>query len=218
MKLVVAYDGTDFSGFAAQPGQPGVRTVGGVLAQAIGKVLRHDVQLACAGRTDAGVHAWGQVASFPSEPGLDPWRLQAAVTSMLGPEVVIRSAELVDPQFDARHSARVAHVPLHDPQPARARSVPRSLHVVDTRRRSTCARCGWRADPFVGEHDFASFCRKGPEGSSTVRRVLDSRWVDEGDGVLRYEITRQRVLLAARALDRRHAGGGRASASAGPAT
>ena len=44
------------------------------------------------------------------------------------------------------------------------------------------------ADPFVGEHDFASFCRKGPEGSSTTRRVLESRWVDEGDGVLRYEI------------------------------
>src|SRR5881394_2074685 len=87
VKMVVAYDGTDFSGFAAQPGQPGVRTVGGVLAHAIGKVLRHEVRLACAGRTDAGVHAWGQVASFPSEPGLDPWRLQAAVTSMLGPEV-----------------------------------------------------------------------------------------------------------------------------------
>src|SRR5207253_7751273 len=105
VKLVVAYDGTDFSGFAAQPGQPGVRTVGGVLGHAIGKVLRHDVQLSCAGRTDAGVHAWGQVASFPSEPGLDPWRLQAAVTSMLGSEVVIRSAELVAPAFDARHAA-----------------------------------------------------------------------------------------------------------------
>ena len=64
MKLVVAYDGTDFSGFAAQPNQPGVRTVGGVLGQAIAKVLRHDVELTCAGRTDAGVHAWGQVVSF----------------------------------------------------------------------------------------------------------------------------------------------------------
>src|SRR5207253_6237743 len=67
VKLVVAYDGTDFSGFARQPGQPGVRTVGGVLAQAIGKILRHDIEVACAGRTDSGVHAWGQVVSFPSE-------------------------------------------------------------------------------------------------------------------------------------------------------
>ena len=58
VKLVVAYDGTDFSGFAHQPNQPAVRTVGGVLTQAIEKVVRHDVQLTCAGRTDAGVHAW----------------------------------------------------------------------------------------------------------------------------------------------------------------
>ena len=188
LKLVVAYDGTDFSGFAAQPGQPGVRTVGGVLAHAIGKVLRHDVQLACAGRTDAGVHAWGQVASFPSEPGLDPWRLQAAVTSMLGPEVVIRSAELVDPQFDARHSAvsrtyRYTILNRPVPDPFRDRFtwwIPTPLDLRALR---------LSADPFVGEHDFASFCRKGPEGSSTVRRIVESRWVDEGEGVLRYEIT-----------------------------
>jgi tRNA pseudouridine38-40 synthase len=187
VKLVVAYDGTDFSGFAAQPNQPGVRTVGGVLAGAIGKVLRHDVQLACAGRTDAGVHAWGQVANFPSEPGLDPWRLQAAVTSMLGPEVVIRSADLVDPQFDARHSAvsrtyRYTILNRPAPDPFRDRFtwwVPTPLDLRALR---------LAADPFVGEHDFASFCRKGPEGSSTVRRVSESRWVDEGDGALRYEI------------------------------
>jgi tRNA pseudouridine38-40 synthase len=187
VKMVVAYDGTDFSGFAAQSGQPGVRTVGGVLAQSIGKVLRHDVQLACAGRTDAGVHAWGQVASFASEPGLDPWRLQASVTSMLGPEVVIRSAEHVDPQFDARHSAtsrtyRYTILNRSVPDPFRDRFtwwVPDRLDLRALR---------LAADPFVGEHDFASFCRKGPEGSSTTRRVLESRWVDEGEGVLRYEI------------------------------
>ena len=187
VKLVVAYDGTDFSGFAAQSGQPGVRTVGGVLAEAIGKVLRHEVRLACAGRTDAGVHAWGQVASFPSEPGLDPKRLQAAVTSMLGPEIVIRSAELVDPQFDARHAAtsrtyRYTILNRPVPDPFRDRFTWWIPEPLDLR----ALRLG--ADPFVGEHDFASFCRKGPEGSSTTRRVLESRWIDEGDGVLRYEI------------------------------
>ena len=187
VKLVVAYDGTDFSGFAPQPGQSGVRTVGGVLGQAIGKVLRHDVQLACAGRTDAGVHAWGQVVSFASEPGLDPWRLQSAVTSMLGPEVVIRSAELVEPSFDARHSAqwrayRYTILNRSVPDPFRDRFtwwVPDALDLRALR---------LAADPFMGEHDFASFCRKGPEGTSTVRRILASHWVDEGDGLLRYEI------------------------------
>jgi tRNA pseudouridine38-40 synthase len=187
MKLVVAYDGTEFSGFAAQPGQPGVRTVGGVLAHAIGKVLRHDVQLACAGRTDAGVHAWGQVVSFPADPGLDPWRLQTAVSSMLGPEVVVRDADLVAPGFDARHSAtwrQYRYTILNRPVPDPFRDrftwwVPDALDVRALR---------LAADPFVGEHDFASFCRKGAEGSSTTRNVLESRWVDEGHGVLRYEI------------------------------
>src|SRR6476620_5547174 len=82
VKMVVAYDGTDFSGFAAQSGQPAVRTVGGVLAQAVGKVLRHDVDLTCAGRTDAGVHAWGQVVSFATAAEPDLERLQQAVNSM----------------------------------------------------------------------------------------------------------------------------------------
>jgi tRNA pseudouridine38-40 synthase len=187
VKLVVAYDGTDFSGFAAQRGQPGVRTVGGLLEDAIGKILRHPVELACAGRTDAGVHAWGQVVSFPSEPGLDAGRLQSAVSSMLGPEVVIRDAELVASSFDARHSAQWRHyrytiINRLVADPFRDRFtwwVPEPLDVRALR---------LAADPFVGAHDFASFCRKGPEGSTTQRTVLDSRWVDEGDGVLRYEI------------------------------
>jgi len=187
VKLVVAYDGTDFSGFAHQPGQPHVRTVGGVLAQAIGKILRHDVELACAGRTDAGVHAWGQVVSFPSEPGLDPWRLQSAVSSMLGPEVVVRAAELVAPTFDARHSAtsrtyRYTILNRTVTDPFRDRYtwwVPDALDLRALR---------LAADPFIGEHDFSSFCRKGPEGSSRTRRVFTSQWHDEGDGVLCYEI------------------------------
>ena len=187
VKLVVAYDGTDFSGFAHQPNQAHVRTVGGVLAQAIAKVLRHEVQLTCAGRTDAGVHAWGQVVSFASEPGLDPWRLQTAVSSMLGPEVVVRSADLVAPTFDARHSAtwrqyRYTILNRAVPDPFRDRFtwwIPDPLDVRALR---------LAADPFIGAHDFASFCRKGPEGSSTERRVMQSQWVDEGDGVLRYEI------------------------------
>jgi tRNA pseudouridine38-40 synthase len=187
VKMVVAYDGSEFSGFAAQQGQPHVRTVGGVLAEAIGKVLRHDVQLTCAGRTDAGVHAWGQVVSFDAEPGLDVRRLQSAVNSMLGPEVVVRTCEIVAAGFDARHGAtsrryRYTIVNRPVPDPFRDRFtwwIPDPLDLRALR---------LAADPFVGEHDFASFCRKDKEGASLTRIVLESRWVDEGDGVLRYEI------------------------------
>ncbi|MDQ1467772.1 MAG: tRNA pseudouridine38-40 synthase [Actinomycetota bacterium] len=187
VRLVVAYDGTGFRGFAAQPSQPRVRTVGGSLSAAIEKVLRHSVELVCAGRTDSGVHAWGQVVSFDAEPGLDPWRLQSALNSMLGPEIVVRSADLVEPGFDARRSATARSyvytiVNRSAPDPFLARYAWWVAEPLDL----TLLRLA--ADVFVGEHDFASFCRKGPEGSSTVRRVLASRWRDEGEGVLRFEI------------------------------
>ena len=190
VRLIVAYDGTDFSGFAAQPGQPGVRTVGGVLTGRDRQGARHEVQLSCAGRTDAGVHAWGQVVGFASEPGdvpFDPRRLQSAVSSMLGPEVVVRAADLVAPSFDTRHSAQwrqYRYTILNRPVPDPFRD--RSPGGFPSRSISAALRLA--ADPFVGSHDFTSFCRKGPPGSSTVRNVIHSRWIDEGDGVLRYEI------------------------------
>jgi tRNA pseudouridine38-40 synthase len=185
LKLVVAYDGSAFHGFAPQPD---VRTVGGALVKALEKILRHEVELACAGRTDAGVHAWGQVVSLPADPGVDPWRLQASLNGILAPEIVVRAVEMVGPEFDARRSARartyrytVLNRPVPDPFLARyAWWVPAPLE-------RTSLVLG--ADPFVGEHDFAAFCRAGPPGSSTVRRVLASRWEDAGEGVLHYWIT-----------------------------
>jgi tRNA pseudouridine38-40 synthase len=184
LKLTIAYDGTEFHGFAAQRE---VRTVEGVLAAAMEKVLRHSVELACAGRTDAGVHAWGQVVSCTAPDGVDPALLARSVNSQLGPEVVVRAAEVVEASFDARHAAKwreyrytIVNRPVPDPFLTRtAWWVPEPLDVA-------LLRLG--ADPFLGEHDFASFCRKGPPGSTTMRRVLATRWHAEGDGVLAFDI------------------------------
>ena len=183
-RLLVAYDGTDFHGFAKQIDQ---RTVAGVLKDALTKVLRDDVELACAGRTDAGVHAWGQVVSFAARPDTDLDRLRSSLNGMLGPEVVVRRAEFAAPGFDARHSAQwrsyqYTVVNRPEPDPFRSRyawHVPAPLELRALQ---------LAADPFVGEHDFASFARRGPEGSTTVRRVTDSAWRDLGDGILRYDI------------------------------
>jgi tRNA pseudouridine38-40 synthase len=183
-RLVLAYDGTGFHGFAAQTEQ---RTVAGVLGAAIEKVTRHEVEIACAGRTDARVHAWGQVVSFEAIPGLDPDRLQASLNKMLGPELAVRSAELVPASFDARHDAEwrsyrytVVNRPVADPFRARyAWHVPETLDL----RTMTLA-----ADPFIGEHDFRSFGRPSQEGAPMTRRVYESRWCQIDDGVLRYEI------------------------------
>jgi tRNA pseudouridine38-40 synthase len=189
VRLVVAYDGTDFHGFAEQPGQ---RTVAGVLVEAIEQALRTPVeQFTGAGRTDAGVHAWGQVVSFrvPAAPAGPPdlERLRSVLNRRLGSEVVVREATPARADFDARRSACWRHyrytiVNRPEPDPFLARTawwVPEPLDL-------TLLRLG--ADPFVGEHDFAAFCRKGPPGSSTVRRIVFSHWDDAGNGVLHYDV------------------------------
>src|SRR2546430_5849780 len=102
VKLVVAYDGTGFHGWAEQPE---VRTVEGVLVRALERFLRHPPgRLSCAGRTDAGVHAWGQVVSFDAEPGLDPWRLHSAGNRAPPPRGGLRAPDRAQPGFDARPS------------------------------------------------------------------------------------------------------------------
>jgi len=192
VRLTVAYDGAGFSGFAANVG---VRTVAGTLAEAIGRVLRHRVELTCAGRTDAGVHAAGQVVTFAAAgettEGLDLDGLVRAVNHLCGPAVAVRDPAVVADDFDARFSAtarRYRYLVLNrpDPDPFRARfswHVERPLDVWPM----TLA-----CDPFVGEHDFSAFCRRpkrpGGEPASLVRRVTEAVWTDDGDGVLRFEI------------------------------
>jgi tRNA pseudouridine38-40 synthase len=169
-----------------------VHTVGGTLIEALERILRVSVRLSMAGRTDAGVHAWGQVVSFdaPAE-GLDLEALQRSLNKLCGPAISVREAAVVGDDFDARHSAvgrRYRYTVLNRavPDPFLA---PTSWHVEQPLELAAL-RLG--CDPLIGEHDFSSFCRKPrvPAGVSwtMVRRVRDARWVDLGDGVLRFEI------------------------------
>lgn len=188
VRLLVAYDGSAFHGFASQPG---VATVAGTLAAMLERVLGHPVSLTCAGRTDAGVHAWGQVVTFDAAADrFDSDKVQAAVNGLCGPAIVVRSAEVAADGFDARFDARsrlyrytVLNRTAPDPfLAATSWHVPQPLDL---------ARMTLACDPLIGEHDFTSFCRKPkgqPEEPSMTRRVLDARWADEGDGVLRFWI------------------------------
>ncbi|MGH2573920.1 MAG: tRNA pseudouridine(38-40) synthase TruA [Actinomycetota bacterium] len=168
IKLVLAYDGTGFHGWARQPG---VRTVQGVLEEALGRMLRQPPRLSVAGRTDAGVHAEGQVASFAAPAGTDPARIQVALNAMLGPEIVVMGAEVAPETFDARHSAtgreylyRMDTGPLPDPFTAR--------FVWHRPARLSLPRMRAAAHTLVGEHDFASFCRAPKLPSGAVRRLI----------------------------------------------
>jgi len=193
VRLDLAYDGTDFSGWAAQPGR---RTVEGELTAALTTLLRAPapVRLTVAGRTDAGVHARGQVAHADVEPSawaVVPGRSDrspgdAAVTrlgGLLPPDIVVRSAREAPAGFDARFSAvrrRYLYRLCDEPaalDPLRRRDTAQSKHRLDVDAMDAAARS------LLGLADFAAFCKKR-EGATTVRTLLEYSWVRLDDGVL----------------------------------
>lgn len=167
IRMVLAYDGTGFRGWAAQR-DPHVRTVEGVLTEALEAVLRERVSLAVAGRTDAGVHARGQVASFETSSVRDPRSIRDAINGRLGPEVVARDVRPAAAGFHARFSATAREYRYRIdlarvPDPFTARFVWHRPFAPDVRSMRAAAR------HLVGEHDFASFCRDPGPGKPTVR-------------------------------------------------
>lgn len=182
-RLDLAYDGSAFRGYAANAG---VRTVQGVLEEALAIVLGGPVETSVAGRTDAGVHARGQVVSFTWIEAIDPARLQRSLNSLLAPEVVARAVAEAPVGFNARRSAlwRSYRYLVDDgavPDPARRWTVwhlgfPLAEAAMDAAARG-----------FVGERDFASLCR-AKEGGTTVRRVLEAGWERADDGLLVFSV------------------------------
>jgi tRNA pseudouridine38-40 synthase len=177
-RLDVSYDGTDFSGWATQPS---LRTVQGVLTDALSRLVRAPVALTVAGRTDAGVHASGQVVHVDLAP-VDPVWLVRRLARLLPPDVRVREAREVPAEFDARFSAlrrhyeyRVAVTPW-GADPLRARDTLSWPHPVDM------AAVNAASALLVGEHDFAAFCRHR-EGATTVRGLERFSWV-LAEGVL----------------------------------
>jgi tRNA pseudouridine38-40 synthase len=181
--LLISYDGGAFRGFADQPLVP---TVAGALRHALGRTARmpEPPQLTCAGRTDAGVHARGQVVHVDLPPiPFDGAGLAQAVNRQVAPAIVVVNATAVDDTFDARRSATarsyrylVWNAPAPDPLLA-----PLVWHIrdpLDLRAMATAS------DVLLGTHDFRSFCRRKPGTSPDepiVRRVTRARWsVDEG--------------------------------------
>ncbi len=167
--VTVSYDGRPFAGFQRQPGQV---TVQGRLEAALAIALRRPVITACAGRTDAGVHALAQVISFPAhEPDVDNRSLLRSLNSLAGDGISVVDVRSAPPQFDARHSAvsreyryRVVTGPV---PPLFLRDlawwVKGPLDLGAMRQ---------AASELTGRHDFRTFCVKGSsEGKRTVRTI-----------------------------------------------
>jgi tRNA pseudouridine38-40 synthase len=179
-RLDIAYDGTDFSGWAVQPGR---RTVAGVLVGALTAVLRRPVTLTVAGRTDAGVHATGQVASADLPDDLDPAWLVRRLARMLPADVRVTSVTAVPPEFDARFAALRRHYRYRiataswGADPLRARDTLAWPHPLDLDAVSAASAA------LLGEHDFAAFCKRR-EGATTVRALQRLDWARGPDGVV----------------------------------
>jgi len=186
IRLTVDYDGTQYAGWQMQTDQ---RTIQGELTEAIYRTTGQRVNLIGAGRTDAGVHALGQVANFRIEHRLEPARYKQAVNFHLPDDVHVRESVDVPLEFHARFDARFRRYRyLIDAEPS---AVHRHFrwHQEDLDQELLC-----RAASLVpGEHDFAPFCVTASRKDSNVCRVGSSRWRSVGS-LLVYEIRADRFL------------------------
>src|SRR6202163_4382579 len=183
IKLTLAYDGTDFSGWQIQPGQS---TIQGALTDVVEKLTQCRLLVQGAGRTDAGVHASGQVANFKTQSSLSAGEFQRALNALLPPAIRIVSAEEVGPDFHARWSARGK---IYRYRIYRGRVVPPMiwryvLHypfpLDEEAMRDAAAR-------FAGLHDFASFAastgsEEDDKERSTEREIFATDLARSTDG------------------------------------
>jgi tRNA pseudouridine38-40 synthase len=172
VKLTLAYDGTDYHGWQMQPNQPTIQgTLNGILSQ----ITQEQIHLSGAGRTDAGVHAWGQVANFHTASTLTPQELKHALNALLPATIRVRAAEQVAPDFHARWSAEAKTYRYSIDRgptisPFRFRYALHHPYPLDIDAMSAAAKC------FEGQHDFTTFaassgCEEDDRDRGVIRTI-----------------------------------------------
>ena len=189
IRLEIEYDGTPFRGWAAQPGQP---TVEGTLREVLRATYASYDRLAVAGRTDAGVHALGNVVSVDVEGGPPPDRTAEALNTRLPDEISVVAAGEAEPDFHARHSAlarsyRYRLFTRRTPSPFERRRSWWLPRPVDEERLAAAAAL------LPGEHDFRAFTPTETQHEVFVRVVESAEWIRRGDH-LDFEITADSYL------------------------
>ena len=183
LKVTIAYDGTEFAGFQRQPG---VRTVQQVVEEALAPIEGGDVTITGAGRTDAGVHALGQVVSFTLTNSIECLQLRQALNAVLPEDVRVVAVEPTSHGFNARFAARskVYRYRIYNSKVLSPFERRYALHIsrdvnLDSIKDAAAA--------LVGEHDFAAFQATGTSVLTTVRTITRSEWYEtplEGGGRL----------------------------------
>ena len=188
-RLLLEYDGTDFRGWQTQREGP---TVQAAIEEALAVALRQPVGVVGSGRTDAGVHARGQVAHLVTDAPVDARRLRASLNGLLPPSVAVLAAEPAPEGFHARYDARRRRYVYHATTEPRAldrwtRVLLRPTPDVDAMNEA--------ARGLLGRHDFSSFCRTKSETTNRVCTVTAARWVAGArPGDLDFEVEADRFL------------------------
>jgi len=184
VRLKLEYDGTNYSGWQMQAGQDSIQAE---LEEALARIFGAPVRVRGAGRTDAGVHARGQVAAARLPRPFDPAELARALNAILPPDIVVLEAAEVGDNFDPRRDARLRIYEYRVlNQPLRSAFERNSAWLV--REPLDIGAMNAAAASFAGEHDFAAFRSLGSAEKTTVRRVALSHWRHENERHLIYRV------------------------------
>jgi tRNA pseudouridine38-40 synthase len=187
IKLLLEYDGTNYVGWQRQENG---RSIQAEIETVLAKALQEEVDVIGSGRTDAGVHARGQVANFRTQSPLSPDEIYGALNGLLPEDIVVRQVEEVSVDFHARYSAKArTYSYLITLQPS---ALIRNFSWY-VKYKLDCPLMQRAAKDIVGKHDFASFCKTQSEVEHHVCDVSLSEWSVNGT-VLRYAITANRFL------------------------
>lgn len=185
IKLVVAYDGTNYCGWQIQP--TGI-TIEGVLNQALSQLLGEEIQVIGASRTDSGVHSLGNVAVFDTETRIPPEKICFALNQRLPEDIVVQSSSEAPPDFHPRH--------CYSEKTYEYRILNRKIPVPTLRRYTyfyyrslDIAKMQHAAQYLIGEHDFKSFCSVKSSVENTVRQILSCNVVKTQDDVITIRVT-----------------------------
>lgn len=177
IRLRLEYDGTNYSGWQLQAGQDSIQ---GRIESALERIFADTIRIRGAGRTDAGVHACGQVAAFRLPRPFDPAELKRALNALLPPDIAVLAATEVGDDFDPRRDAR-ARVYEYRILNRVVRSAFEFRYAWLIREPLNVEAMNAAAHEFIGEHDFAAFRSLGSEEKTTVRRVFSSEWTRHED-------------------------------------
>jgi tRNA pseudouridine38-40 synthase len=183
-RMAIEYDGTGFAGWQIQPDE---RTVQGEIEAALGRLLGCSTRAVAAGRTDAGVHARGQVVCFHTDRPLPPDVVRRALNAMLEKDLAVRLVDVVADDFDPRRSARrrtYEYRIWND----RVRSPFWTCHAWHVMRPLDIDAMRRAAADLLGERDFSSFRAAGCDAAHPIRRVIASDWGRDEHGLLVYRV------------------------------